>query len=553
MATEARRAGCGRDQSLSPSPPYDITSGTRYRRAASVGDGGGGKTEAAQCRSRHSTLPDNRIIYANMERLFEVYRRYERSRSRQNPTWSPPLSSDDLERLLMAEIKCAGLRDTEDIRNGKKLQQRCRPETKSPTTHRESKTEGRSRTRNGQPACSKPSAASLQVAPKRLAALPSLSRKKTRPQRPEEVRTTAGTYSASSVWSNATHFTPPRSHSSRTSVTSKLSAAARRTQSTQPSCQSSTTTSRKFQTDSSIQTQSVSAQLPSVSATCDTEKQRKDIGDSSFRTSANTSKTAAVQSRSMSANQDRQRSIQASEMTICNTRIPPGFSHRGSGRLYGGAASQMTSAQRLSRCDLPKPRAAVAATRADATPTTRRYDGFGRGVSGCDAEGTPVRQRLLLRSSNRDKHPPTTADGVCIEHGISTSSKGQPTSSETRAVKSRQVAPESRLSKPRCTDVTAATESSINSVSSSNSWSSNSLKLTGLNCGKLPGSYSDCPRARRENAVASRLCPEDVEQMPRAQRRCGSHASHWKLLTETGYIHDLTKLQLKIQRNSSCL
>ena len=494
VTTEACRAGCRRDQSMSPLPPYDITSGTRFRRAASVGSGGGGrKTEAAQCRPRPSTPPDNPVIYANMERLFEVYRRYERSQSRQNPTRSPPLSSDDLERLLMAEIKCAGLRNTEDVRKGRKLHQRSRPETKSPAAHRDSKTEGRSCTRNGQSPCLKPSAASRQVAPKRLTALPSSSRKKTRPQRPEEVRATARTHIASTMCSNATHFTPPRSHSSRMSTPSKLSAVvydSHRTRSPQPSCRSSITTSRKFQIDSSIQKQSVSAQLSSVSATCDTEKQRK---ESSVRTRSNTSKTAAVQSRSMSANHARQRSMQASEMTIFNPEIPPGFSSRGPSRLYGGAASQMTSAQRSSRYDLPRPRAAVAATRADATPTTRRYDWFGRGTSGCDAEATPVRQRLHLPTLNRDKHRRTTAEGVRIDHGISINSNGRLTLSQT-AVKSRLVTSESRLlSKPCCTDITARTDSSISSVSSSNGWSSRSLKLTGLNCDKLTENYSDGP------------------------------------------------------------
>jgi len=494
VASEACRGGYSRQQSLSPSP-YDIPAfGTRYRRAASVDGGGSGKTEASQlelCRPSPSTPPNNGVLYAKMERMFEVYRRYERSRSRQNATWSPPLTSDDLERLLVAEIKRA-----EDVRKGTKLQQRCRSTTKSPATHRDSNTEGRSRSRNGQSTCSKPSVASRQVAPKRQAVPPPTSRKNTRPQRPEAAQATAGTHSASTVWSNATHFTPPRSHSSRMSIPSRLSAVAYdsgRTQSPRASCRLSITTSRKFQTDRCRPLRNQRHPVSAQSATCITEKQQKVIGGSSARTRcSNISETAAIQPRSMSANRtvsSRHRSTRLSEMTIFNPEIPPRFTSRGPNLLRDGAASQTTSTQRPSQCDLPRPRADVVGTRPDATSTTRYYDGFGRGTSGCDAAPTPVRQRLRLPSLNRNKHPLTTAEGVHRDHGISVSNR-QLTLSGSAAGKSRPIAPESRLSEARCTDITDS-ESDTNGISSTNSGSSNSLKLTTQNCRKLTGNYSD--------------------------------------------------------------
>jgi len=396
----------GRRRQQSRSPP--LTQSNRYQRSASSC----GTTPAPQLELFHaspSTPPEDRVLHANMERLFEVYRRYERSRSRQTAKWTPPLSGDNLERRLVAEFN----RVTEDdVRNEK--QQRCQPKTTTPATYCDSKTAGHHPTRKGQSAYSKPFTTSREAAPKKSAApaLPTTTAK-SGPHRPEAVRGTAETDSATSANSNLMDFKPPCRNSNRT-LLPKLSAVGdggRGTQNPQPSCQSSVTTTRMFQTDSCRPRtrQPVSTHLSSGSATCVSGRQQKIIEGGS-----NTSTSAVIQSRSVSVDRallTGQRSAQALELTIFDREEIP--TNRGSSRPRGDATSRMTSAQRLTRHASRGPRPT---RRADATPTRKTsdarrscYDSLGRGSSGGDVATTPAR-RLL--SPNHAKPLLTTAAGV---------------------------------------------------------------------------------------------------------------------------------------------
>ena len=487
-ASEVCNGGCCREQSVAPLlKPFS----SGYRRAVSVGVGS--RTTRAPHQESHrpspSTPPEDRVLYATMERLFEAYRRYERSQSEQNATWTPSLSGGSLERQLVAEFNRVRFRNSEDVRRATKQQRRCRPETKTPASSCDSKTVGP--TRNGQATCSKPSSASRQVALMKPTVPQPTTRAKTRRQRPEvEIDI------ESTVCSNVTDFTPPRT--SVLSTSSAVGYGSCRTRSLQPSSQSSVTTTKTFQTDScrprSVQRQPVSTRLSSGTAVCVSGRQQKITGDSSVRCGPNTSTTAAVQSRPVSVDRTlltRQRSEQVSGTTTFNpSEITSGSTNRGPSRPCGGATSQMTSAQRLSRCDLPRSRAAVTATRADATQTTtseaRRSDGRGRVAAGCDTATTRLRrQRISLSSQNHIRSPLITARSACNDSRTSNSiSDRRLALSENRklrvAVKNGpQVPLQSRFFNPRCANVTT-TERCCDGITGSrpNHGSSNGLKLT---------------------------------------------------------------------------
>ena len=389
--SDVQHDGCyGGRREQSPSPltrQSDSPSGTGDRRAASVGRGA--RTAPAPqlelLRSSCSTPPEDRVLYADMERLFDVYRRYERRRLRQDANCrSPLLSGADLESRLVAELQRGGVgvQSTESFRKGTK---QSRSESRKPATCSDSRTVQECNMK-WKLTCSKPSPASLQKAVQMKSAAP-LTRQKPRPHRPEAVLAPTATGSSSTVYTNVSDFMPPRRHSGRTFVASKSSGNSRAgTRRPQVWCQSSVRTTEMFQSDScqpgSVQSRPVTMQPPFSSVTyVHSGKREEVIGDSFVRYDTNTPTIAEIHSRSASADRSpstQQRSAQSSALTVFNPETP--FTNRVVNRPCGDATCQITSAQRLSR---PRPRVAATFTNVATTSNTSpSCDGLGRDVRG---------------------------------------------------------------------------------------------------------------------------------------------------------------------------